>query len=196
MAEERERILHRGKRGPRITPRWEPVEWKEHYNQIVMLSVNGISNIAIGNTYSITPQQVSNIINSERGKVVARELGNKRLEVAQADIQGRLERLSLNALDVVEKIYSRKGEDLIQESPLSFLDRSMAILKSTGKIKDDKAKGSEGNSVTVNHNNITVNQQTNNVTVPINIAARVNSGLDKLSMIDEIHGKLNSVDSK
>lgn len=184
------RIIDRRSLQPRITPRWEPKNWQPQYDEIVILSVHGISNISIAERYELTPQQVSNILNCEEGKRKIEEQRKEALLQIQSGFTNRLDRLAGKALDVAEKVLDNTGavENMIENHPLSLINNMMGILKATGKVID---KSSPASNVSVNQtiqqNNITVNQQTNNIQVPIAVAERVNSGLAMLDEIDRIH---------
>jgi hypothetical protein len=89
----------------------------------------------------------------------------------------------------------KRLEDVTVNSPLTTLRSMMDVLRATGKVKDSSKNTNQDQTnptLSLTQNNITINQQTNNITVPIAIAQRVNAGLDKLSQIDEIHGRLTS----
>lgn len=190
-----ERIIHRNRTVNRISPRWEPKEWQPHYDEIVLLSTYGIANTAIAERYDLTAQQVSNILNTEKGLAKKEEFRRITLAQAQQNIGGRLEVLSEKAVGVMEKVFSNGTaiENMIHNQPLSLLNNMMSFLKSTGKLKgDSKIDNLPAIGGSVNINNITVNQQNNNVTVPIAYAERVASGLAMLEKIDEIHGNVIS----
>lgn len=191
------RIIDRRSLQPRISPRWEPKKWQPQYDEIIILSIHGVSNISIAERYQLTPQQVSNILNCEEGKRKIEEERKKSLEQMQNGFTNRLDRLAGKALTVAEKVLERDGaiENMIENHPLSLINNMMGILKATGKVIDKvNPAGNVSVSQTIQQNNITVNQQTNNIQVPIAVAERVNSGLAMLNEIDRIHK--NNVNSE
>lgn len=185
----------------RISPRWEPKDWKPHYDEIVVLACHGVSNIVIAERYQLTPQQVSNILNTDTGKEKIAETRKKHLEKLSETIGGRLENISVRAVDVIEQVLSNENtvKDLAANSPLSLISSMMGVLKATGKVKDSNERTSNSPAnVNINHSttNIQVNSNTQIVTVPIAIAERVNTGLGMLAEIDRIHGQVTNVNSE
>jgi hypothetical protein len=185
----------------RLSPRWEPKEWQPEYDEMVVLTCHGVSNIRIAEQYNLTPQQVSNILNTDQGKLKIAETRKKHLEKLSESVGGRLENISIRAVGVIEEVLTDEAamHGLRKESPLSLLSSMMGILKATGKVKDstDRSLGiTSPANVTINQNNIQVNSNTNIVTVPIAIAERVNTGLGMLQEIDRIHGQVTNVNSE
>lgn len=122
-----------GKRGARMTPKWDPKNWKPVYESIVALSCTNLSNEEVGKRFGYTAQQVSNICNSTKGKLLRQHIANTVRDLNVKSISERVVDLQEKALQRVEAVIM--SDEAFQEKPLAIFDRSLAVLKS-GILKE------------------------------------------------------------
>lgn len=108
---------------------WQPVVWHSHYDEIVQMAVAGISNKAIARKFSLHPVQVSNILNSDKGRNLLAHLTElKRLQIEKS-IEYRTERIAEKAFERIE--YVINSDELFENHPFSVFDRAKDFLKNT-----------------------------------------------------------------
>ena len=127
--------------------RWQPTKWKPEYETVVSLHARGKTNLEIAELTGYHPVQISNILNCDEGKAVARDYSN----AIRGQTTDRLERIGDLAFTVIETVLG--NEDLLETSPLALIDRSMNVLKGLGKLIPSDANG--------NNNTVNINTQNN-----------------------------------
>lgn len=137
-------------RGAKAFKKWSPKEWSPIYEAIVALSCTGLNNEEVGKRFGYGKQQVSNILNTPQAKKIRELIVNKLNKDNTATISARLERLNESALKHVEFVLDRPTEDF--KNPLAIFDRSMAFLKSSGKVKTDEHMMNIANTTNVTNN--------------------------------------------
>lgn len=123
-----------GARPPKIG-RWEPRKWSAVYDQIVILSILNKSNIEIGKLFQYTPQQISNILNCAQAKKLRETIYVKLNKTAVDNTAATLEQISIKAVQRISDVIN--NDELAAEAPLAIFDKSVAILKGIGKLKDE-----------------------------------------------------------
>ena len=127
--------------------RWQPNKWKPEYETVVSLHARGKTNLEIAQLTGYHPVQISNILNCDEGKAVARDYSN----AIRGQTSDRLERIGERAFTVIEEVLS--NEELLENSPLALIDRSMAVLKGLGKLVPSDTNGGTVNVNTNIQNN-------------------------------------------
>lgn len=163
---------------PRLTKKWEPVNWKPEYEIIVLYSVTGKTNKEIGALTNFTKEQVWNILHTERAKALRLEY----VERLKANIQGKFDGFVTKATELAQKriIEVLDNDDLAMEKPLAVFDRAAALLKGTGKFTNTESR------TEVNINN------TNNV-LNVSQVTQLESGASELRKLMERKNLLPSV---
>lgn len=111
---------------------WQPKVWKPKYEQIVALGIIGKSNIFIAEQFSMTPTQVSNILNCEKAREIKR-LASQDISKVTTDISERLNILASRALDHLEAI--QNDPKYMENSPFAVVDRGLRILEGLNHLK-------------------------------------------------------------
>lgn len=117
--------------------RWVPKKWDIIYDQMIIMSCLGKTNKEIGETFGYGPQQVCNILNTDRAKESKRIL-IEHVRATGLTITERLAKLEEASLKNIE--HALTDESLRIKSPLAIADRSLAFLKGMGKLEGDKPK--------------------------------------------------------
>lgn len=125
--------------------RWQPTKWKPEYETVVSLHARGKTNLEIAELTGYHPVQISNILNCDEGKAVARDYSN----AIRGQTSDRLERIGDLAFHVIEEVLGDK--ELLENSPLALIDRSMNVLKGLGKLVPSDI--GTGNTVNINTQN-------------------------------------------
>lgn len=160
--------------------KWEPKEWRPEYQVIVTLSLMNFDNVQISEimeskyNYSITKQHVSNILNSERGREIKKEYLGTVIEKTKQTVEDNLEKMEELAAQRIVEVLERK--ELVQSDPFALIDRSVKILEGRSKLKRESGHGG------------TNNQQNNFFNLPPEIASRIDQGLKKSAIVEELHG--------
>lgn len=159
-------------------PRWEPKKWHPVYEEVVLLSALGYSNIDIAKQKGFTTVHVSNILCTQQAKtlmeIIVLRLRNKGGET----MEDRLERFAAKAMDRVEEVLN--NDEYAAKNPGGIFDRAITMLKVTDKVK------TEG-SQTVN----------NNLIIPIEAIAELKKGMelsDKARKINQLTS-ISSIDT-
>lgn len=116
-----------GRRGARMTPKWDPKNWKPVYESIIALSCTGLSNEEVGKRFGYTAQTVSNLRNCPMGKKLIAHISNQLRTLNNESITERVASLQAKALERVETVIF--SEEAFAEKPLAIFDRSLEILK-------------------------------------------------------------------
>jgi hypothetical protein len=92
-----------------IQRHYEAKQLWDHHNEMIRRSILGQSNIEIAAAMGMTPQQVSNVLNSTLAREKAAALGAEADERV-VDIAERIRAFTPRALTVLEEIIEGKGE--------------------------------------------------------------------------------------
>jgi len=157
--------------------RWNPTDWRPEYEQVLAMTCRGLSNIYIAEKFNLTPQHISNIINSEQGKLIQKEFiqGIRQFQVEQGEeLIGGIQN---KAIQRIQEMF--ENDELAQESPFGVHDRAVGFLKAIGKFQSEKVV--ENQTTTINNTTIlkqeTVLNQLNIGLGKANEARRLNSGV-------------------
>jgi hypothetical protein len=125
---------------------WQPTVWEPIYETIVAESILGKSNQYLAEKYKYTPQQVSNILNTNKAREIKKEAIERIRRNSQAILDGKLSESVDRAIDNVHHVVH--DEDLRLHHPFSVFSASMQVLKGLGKL--------QGDGPVTNNNNVTV----------------------------------------
>lgn len=164
--------------------RWQPKEWRPEYQLIVVLNTANYTGdqiveiMAEKYNYSVTKQHVSNILNCDRAKELKAEILGKVIERTNKTVEENLELMEqLAASRLVEML---QNNELMEKNPFSVADRSIKILEGRAKLKT---------ATTANPQQ----QQNNFFNLPPEVLARINTGLNKVQEVHQLHdSKYNS----
>ena len=125
-----------GERHGRIN-RWIPKRWEEYYNQIVILrALNLKSNTELAEYFKVTPQHVSNILNTPQAEELRERIFNTALDnTKRVSIEGlinkALERVSA-VLDN-DEIFEKKTE-FVTNLAMRMISHKMEKQEGSGNI--------------------------------------------------------------
>lgn len=118
-----------------ITKKWRPTKWEPMYDEWIVRSCLGESNLAIAGRYKYTPQHVCTILNTPQAKILRRQLMESLRKGIELKTEERLAHLQDKAF---QRLTQLMDDDKQMEShPFAMADRSMAILKGLGIFKVD-----------------------------------------------------------
>jgi len=140
-------------------PRWEPKKWHPVYEEVVLLSALGYSNIDIAKQKGFTTVHVSNILCTQQAKTLMEMISIRLRHKTGESMEDRLERYAEKAMQRVEEVLN--DDEYAMRSPGGIFDRAITVLKVTNKVK------SEG-STTVN----------NNLVVPVEAMLELKKGME------------------
>lgn len=113
---------------------WRPKNWKPQYDEMIVKSLLGQTNLALATEYGYTPQHVSVILNSPQSLAAKRVImGRMRGEVKE-QLGDRLADLEDMALKRLHGFFS--DEEVMRNSPIAVAEKSIQILKGTGALKE------------------------------------------------------------
>lgn len=171
--------MYKGKRGPRVTEKWEPKKWKPSYDVIVGLWATGkFTQIEIAKFLNLHKVLVCNLLNSKMAEpyiAIARE---KIKNTVEKDFKTRLEALQERSLQIVERVIN--NDALVDSHPLSMFSKAINLLESTNQIGGKGGISNGPTSIQVGQAFIVSGEQ----------AQRIADGLDKVQEIKRIHGKV------
>lgn len=184
-----------GKRGAKITKKWNPKDWKPIYEAMVALCTIGKrTQREVALEFGYTEAWLSQIMNSEKGKEVQRELIRNTRDRTVGDVASRLRDIQELALQRMETVI--RDDKIAERSPLAIFDRSALFLKNTGVIKD-----SHSAPVPTQGNVTNITQHNNTLIVSGKSADSLRAGLKKANEVQQLHsepivGSLVTVDEK
>lgn len=155
----------------RSPKRWEPVEWRPEYTEMVTMSVCGFSNIAIAEKFGYTTVHISNILNTNEAKSLKQIVNEKWRENLLTKVPDRLTRIEDIALQNVTTVLADKT--ILEKSPMAVLRASMDVLKGLGRLKGD------GVQVQVNTN------VANQTPIPESLMPNILESLEASRRVDE-----------
>lgn len=125
--------------------KWVPKKWESLFDEWVLRSVLGASNVDIAEKYKYTKQHVSAVLNTPQAKLLRRQLHDNLRKSIELRTEERISHLQDKALSRMTAVLD--DNDLAASQPFAMFDRSVKILQGTGILKvDDKG--------TVNKNTI------------------------------------------
>lgn len=136
---------------PKPLEKWEPKDWKPHYDWIVSLSAIGYGNTTIAEKlkadfgFEYTPQHIGNIINCKQGKVVAQVITQRQRNNISGSIAERLQGIADKAVDNLERLITE--EQFFEKTPIQVVDRGLALLKGLNHLKAENANSVGGINV-------------------------------------------------
>lgn len=130
--------MDRPRRNARLNnPRWSPQKWHPVYEEIVLLSALGYSNIDIAKDKGFTVVHISNILNTPQAKVLMR-LALAQIEAKRVQtIDARLNKIAERAIERVEETLD--NDVYATKNPGGMFDRALKLLQVTGRVKDPDA---------------------------------------------------------
>lgn len=115
--------------------RWVPKRWDTIHEQMVALSIRGLSNAAIAQQLGYTPQQVSRVLNSPQAlELLAQYKASLRKALLEAS-ESKIDVLQAQAMENIEKVLTDK--DLQATAPFQMLKASMEFMRGAGKLVGD-----------------------------------------------------------
>lgn len=171
----------KGRTGSDNERKWQPVRWQPLYEQFVMLSCLGVSNTDIAKRFDYTPQQVSNVLNTEKAREIQKFAVEHIRKNSMATTMQRIEMLSAKAADRIEAVLN--NDELAEKSPFAIFDRSLALLRA------NKVVSSVGDPTAPNGSSIpgvVVNGDA--VIIPSETLTKFTAAMEKLNKVNEIHG--------
>lgn len=175
-----------GKRGARITRKWEPKTWKPEYEAMIALSCTGLSNEEVAKRFGYDKQTVSNLRNTTQGKKLISLIAARVRDMNTESITERVAALQSKALERVETIIH--SDDAFLEKPLAIFDRALDVLKS-GILKDKSPP-----QHTILPGSTTNIQKAVFMQVSPEAAKQLDDGLDKANQVRMIHSGNTGVD--
>lgn len=132
---------------PAVSKKWRPVKWESMYDEWIVRSCLGESNLAIAERFKYTPQHVSNILNTPQAKLLRRQLMESLRKNIELKTEERIAHLQDKAF---QRLTQLLDDDKLQEShPFAMADRAMSILKGVGVMRPES-----GNTVDARGANI------------------------------------------
>lgn len=173
-----------GKRGAKITRKWNPKDWKPVYEAMVALCTIGKkTQREVAHEFGYTEAWLSQIMNSEKGKEVQAELIRNTRDRTVGDVAARIRDIQELALRRMETVI--RDDKIAERSPLAIFDRSALFLKNTGVIKDNHAPPVPTQGHVTN-----INQTNNTLIVSGKNADDLRDGLRKSDEVKQLHGNM------
>lgn len=117
--------------------KWVPKKWESLFDEWVLRSVLGASNVDIAEKYKYTKQHVSAVLNTPQAKLLRRQLHDNLRKSIELRTEERISHLQDKALSRMTAVLD--DNDLAVSQPFAMFDRSVKILQGTGILKvDDK----------------------------------------------------------
>lgn len=132
---------------PAVSKRWKPIKWESMYDEWIVRSCLGESNLAIAERYKYTPQHVCHILNTPQAKILRRQLMESLRKNIELKTEERLAHLQDRALFRLTQLLD--DDKLMESHPFAMGDRAMAILKGVGVLKAENAGGINAKNVAV-----------------------------------------------
>lgn len=127
-----------GSRLPQLT-RWVPKTWEVWMTEVVMLSTNNVPNTDLAVKYNVTPQHISNIINTPQAALIRRQLLDALQERVSQTTAKRLESIATKTVERLDKLIH--NDTKFEESPFAIIDRGLKVMEGIGKLQRRDAGG-------------------------------------------------------
>lgn len=122
------------KNGQGFTQRWVPLEWDPIYDQMIALSITGMTNAVVGLRLGYTAQQVSNILNTPEAKLIKQRFSEhikKNTEISLSDLKNIATKRLADVLT---------NDDLAEAAPFRMFDAAAKLLSGVGALSDGSDK--------------------------------------------------------
>lgn len=120
--------------------RWEPKKWEPLFDEMILMSCLGKSQIEIARRFGYTTRHVNAIINCKQAQVTKRIILSKLQETIAQTIEQRIAGIKDKALTRISQVLS--DDTLLETAPMAVFDRSVTVLKGTGVLKESASGGS------------------------------------------------------
>lgn len=119
--------------------KWVPKKWESLFDEWVLRSVLGASNIDIAAKYGYTKQHVSAVLNTPQAKLLKRQLHDNLRKGIELRTEERIAHMQDKAIARMAAVLD--DDDLASMHPFPMFDRAMTLLKGTGVMKSDDKGG-------------------------------------------------------
>lgn len=113
-------------------PKWNPKRWHPVYEEVVMMDCMGYRNIEIARLKGLTVQHISNIITSEKGKILREYIVQKQRAHIEDTFEARVEALNEKSLKRMTEVLD--NDEYAEKNPGGIFDRSLRLLQATKKV--------------------------------------------------------------
>ncbi len=151
---------------------WEPVEWRPHYEQIVLEICAGTSQVEIARKYGLTKVHVCNINRTRQAAEIKARVLAEIQSGSKLTIEARLKAASEKSIERIEAMLD--NDELFADKPLAVSDRAFRMLEGMNKLK-----ASGGTNIQNNTNNI--------VNVPLESIERFSKALESANQVRALH---------
>lgn len=152
--------------------KWQPKNWDPLYDQMVALSCTGMSNKAIADKFQYTPQQVCNILTSDRGKLIKQLISQHIQDELKNETTARIAQAEKRSHEIIAGVLG--NNELLAKHPLAMYDRAIAFLKGRGQLEDESRK---------------VVERERTFVLPSDLAEKLVAGMAKSNAALMLHGK-------
>lgn len=121
------------------TKKWVPKKWEAQFDEWVVRSVMGESNLSIAKRANYTPQHICNILNTPQAKLLRRQLLDNLQKNLELRTEERLAHIQDRALTRITQVLD--NDKMLEAAPLALVDRCIALLRGTGLLKPETASG-------------------------------------------------------
>lgn len=156
---------------PTSKGKWQPAQWRNKYDMVIALSVQGHSEYDIAARFKLTARRVQQILACDAAQAIMKGIRMRMFDAVATTIPQRVSILENSAISNMEKVLN--DSVLLETSPLGIYDRSKSLLESTGKIPTI-------NKVTGGTNNTQVNV----TVVPVENAKTFIAGINKVEQYE------------
>lgn len=164
--------INLGTKRPAKLGRWKPRRWDARYEMMVIMDMNGTSQIEISRLFNVSQVNVSMVINSPQAEIVRRRIYAKLSAETQARIPATLESIANKALERLGAALD--NDELFARAPLAVADRSIAVLKGVGKLNPDSGGNiTAKNAIFLNRSDV---QEMKDALAKSDVAKALNSG--------------------
>lgn len=122
--------------------KWQPKKWEPMFDEMVLMSCLGKSQIEIARRFGYTKDHVNVILNTKQAQVAKRLILSKLQETIAQTIEQRIAGIKDKALTRISQVLS--DDKLLETAPMAVFDRSVTVLKGTGVLKESASGGSGG----------------------------------------------------
>jgi hypothetical protein len=122
--------------------KWSPKRWEPMYDEMVLMSCLGKSNVDIARRFGYTKEHISVILNTKQAQVTKRLILSKLQETVAQTLDQRLAAIKDAALTRITQVL--KNDQLMETAPMAVFDRSVTVLKGVGVLREASAGGSGG----------------------------------------------------
>lgn len=162
--------------------RWEPKKWEPIFDEMVLMSCLGKSQIEIARRFGYTTRHTNAILNSKHAQLSKRLILTKLQETIAQTIEQRIAGIKDKALTRIAQTLN--DDKIFETAPMAVFDRSVTVLKGTGVLKESASGGSgdvKGNNIFINADDLKGIREGLAVA---NDAKRLNAPSDKKIEID------------